>query len=41
MMVSGSLTQDSINGKIGNGACPMNLINQNGSIDILDGGKSR
>jgi hypothetical protein len=40
MMVSGSLTQDSISGKIGNGACPMNLINQNGSIDILDGGKS-
>ena len=35
MLVSGLLTQDSVNGKIGSGACPMNLINQNGNIDIL------
>ncbi len=35
MLVSGSLSQDSINGKIGSGTCPMNLINQNGSIEIL------
>lgn len=39
MMVSGSLSQDSINGKIGAGACPLNLVNQNGNIDILDAGK--
>ena len=39
MMVSGSLSQDLVNGKIGNGACPLNLINQNGSVEILDGGK--
>jgi hypothetical protein len=35
MLVSGSLSQDSVSGKIGNGACPLNLINQNGSIEIL------
>ena len=39
LTVLGSLRQDSIEGKIGSGACPMRLSNQNGGIEILRSGK--
>ncbi len=39
MMVSGTLSPDSVQGKIGGGACPMRLSNQNGSIEILRPGR--
>ncbi|MBV8817682.1 MAG: hypothetical protein JO022_04940 [Acidobacteriaceae bacterium] len=35
MMVSGFMSDDSVSGTIGRGACPMRLKDQNGSIDIL------
>lgn len=35
MMVSGALSGDSVSGNIGAGSCPMRLVDQNGSIDIL------
>ena len=35
MMVSGALSGDSVSGKIGGGACPMSLVDQNGQIEIL------
>jgi DUF4097 and DUF4098 domain-containing protein YvlB len=40
MTVSGDLSNDSLNGNIGGGGCPMRLTNNNGSIEILKGGKS-
>ncbi len=38
MMVSGALSTDALSGKIGAGACSLNLINQNGGIEILSSG---
>ena len=35
MMVSGQMSSDSVNGKIGGGACPLTLTDQNGSIEIV------
>lgn len=37
VLVQGSLRGDSLTGKIGNGACAMQLNNQNGTIEILRG----
>lgn len=41
--VSGSLSVESMQGKIGDGACPLTLIDSNGAIEIQksDGGRSR
>lgn len=33
--VSGSLSTEAVQGKIGDGACPLTLSNSNGSIEIL------
>jgi DUF4097 and DUF4098 domain-containing protein YvlB len=33
--VSGSLSTETIQGKIGDGACPLTLVDTNGSIEIL------
>jgi DUF4097 and DUF4098 domain-containing protein YvlB len=38
LTVSGSLSNDSLTGKIGNGECTLNLTNTNGNIDILQAG---
>ncbi len=38
VMVSGSLSTDSVSGKIGAGVCSLNLVNQNGGIQILNSG---
>jgi DUF4097 and DUF4098 domain-containing protein YvlB len=35
--VSGSLSTESVQGKIGDGGCPLTLTTSNGSIDILKG----
>ena len=39
MMVSGAMNADSVSGKIGAGVCPMNLIDQNGAIQIVNAGR--
>jgi len=41
LMVSGSLSNDSLTGKIGNGECTVNLTNTNGNIDILQAGSKK
>ena len=37
LSVTGSLSADSLSGKIGDGKCPLTLENSNGNIDILKG----
>jgi DUF4097 and DUF4098 domain-containing protein YvlB len=41
LTVSGSLSNDSLTGKIGNGECTVNLTNTNGNIDILQAGSRK
>jgi len=41
LTVSGSLGNDSLTGKIGNGECDLNLTNTNGNIDILQAGSKK
>jgi hypothetical protein len=38
LTVSGSLSNDELNGVIGGGRCEMRLTNNNGSIEILKSG---
>jgi hypothetical protein len=37
LTVSGNISTDEINGKLGPGGCELRLVNQNGNIDILKG----
>ena len=39
MTMSGEISNDSLNAKIGGGGCELRLMDQNGSIDILKGGR--
>jgi DUF4097 and DUF4098 domain-containing protein YvlB len=39
LTVSGEVSADSLSGTIGGGGCPMRLTDNNGSIEILKGGK--